>query len=98
MRSGCWFIVLAAIAVTLRAGVPPSAEAEIQRTPSLRQAICRMVGAAAESNGLPATFLTRVLWQESGVRTDVTSPAGVAGGAQFLPQTAGGGGLAVPVC
>jgi hypothetical protein len=96
MRSDCWFIVLVAIAVTLRAGVPPSAEAEIQRTPSLRQAICRMVDAAAESNGLPATFLTRVLWQESGFRTDVTSPAGAAGVAQFMPQTAAERGLADP--
>jgi soluble lytic murein transglycosylase-like protein len=85
MRSGCWFIVLVVIAVALCAGVPPSAEAEVQRTPSLRQAICRMVDAAAESNGLPATFLTRVLWQESGFRTDVTSPAGAAGVAQFMP-------------
>lgn len=96
MRSGCWFIVLVAIAVALRAGVPPSAEAEVQRTPSLRQAICRMVDAAAESNGLPATFLTRVLWQESGFRTDVTSPAGAAGVAQFMPQTAAERGLADP--
>ena len=38
MRSGCWFIVLVAIAVALRTGVPASAEAEVQRTPSLRQA------------------------------------------------------------
>jgi Transglycosylase SLT domain len=84
------------MAVVLRAGVPPPAKAEAQRTASLREAICRMVDAAAESNGLPATFLTRVLWQESGFRTDVTSPAGAAGVAQFMPQTAVERGLANP--
>ena len=55
-----------------------------------------MVDTAAESNGLPATFLTRVLWQESGFRTDVASPAGAAGVAQFMPQTAAERGLADP--
>src|SRR3984893_5952798 len=81
MRSGCWLIVLAgvAMAVVLRAGGPPPAKAEVQRTASLREAICRMVDAAAESNGLPASFLTRVLWQESGFRTDVTRPVGAPG-------------------
>jgi hypothetical protein len=55
-----------------------------------------MVDAAADSNGLPATFLTWVLWQESGFRTDVTSPAGAAGVAQFMPQTSAVHGLADP--
>jgi len=62
----------------------------------LRETICRMVDAAAEGNRLPAAFLTRILWQESGFRTDVTSPAGAEGVAQFMPDTAAERGLADP--
>lgn len=61
-----------------------------------RQMICRMVDQAASTNRLPASFLTRILWQESRFRTDVTSPAGAEGVAQFMPQTAAERGLADP--
>src|SRR5437660_810246 len=63
---------------------------------SLRQAVCHMVDGAAEANRLPAAFLTRILWQESRFRTDVISPAGAQGVAQFMPQTAAERGLADP--
>ena len=55
-----------------------------------------MVDGAAAANRLPAAFLTRILWQESRFRTDVISPAGAQGVAQFMPQTAAERGLADP--
>src|SRR5438309_4132087 len=86
-----------AVAVALLAGVlaaPPAAA--LDTASSLRQAICQMVDGAAEANRLPAAFLTRILWQESRFRTDVISPAGAQGVAQFMPQTAAERGLADP--
>ena len=89
-------IVSAAIAIALGAGVALPANSEAHRPARPQEAICRIVDAAAESNRLPTAFLTRVLWQESGFRTDVTSPAGAAGVAQFMPETAAKRGLADP--
>jgi len=85
-------IVAAAIIVAF-GGI---AAAQAKPTAPLRDLICRLVDAAAEANRLPASFLTRVLWQESGFRTDVTSPAGAEGVAQFMPGTAAERGLADP--
>src|SRR5207237_4280871 len=45
---------------------------------------------------LPAGFLTPSLWQASRFRTDVISPAGAEGVAQFVPQAAAERGLAGP--
>jgi hypothetical protein len=87
----------AAVAVVLVAGVfaaPPAAA--LDTAAGLRQTICQMVDGAAEANRLPAAFLTRILWQESRFRTDVISPAGAQGVAQFMPQTAAERGLADP--
>ena len=89
-------IVSAAIAIALGAGFARPADGEAHRPARPQEAICRMVDAAAENNRLPTAFLTRVLWQESGFRTDVTSPAGAAGVAQFMPETAAKRGLADP--
>jgi hypothetical protein len=97
MRSGWMRVTIAGAAiVTALMSVAPPARAEPQRGATLRGVICRMVDAAAESNRLPTAFLTRVLWQESRFRTDVTSPAGAAGVAQFMPATAAERGLADP--
>lgn len=62
----------------------------------LPQSICRMVDGAAAANRLPAGFLARILWQESRLRSEATSPAGAEGVAQFMPQTAAERGLADP--
>jgi hypothetical protein len=61
-----------------------------------RQLICQTIDAAAAANGLPVGFLARLLWTESGFRSGATSPAGAAGVAQFMPQTAAAYGLADP--
>ena len=58
-----------------------------------RQMICQTITDAAAANGLPAGFLARLLWTESGFRSTATSPAGAEGVAQFMPQTAAERGL-----
>ena len=98
MRQGGGLVTIAsaAIAIAFGAGFAVPADGEAHRPARPQGAICRMVDAAAENNRLPTAFLTRVLWQESGFRTDVTSPAGAAGVAQFMPVTAAMRGLADP--
>ena len=63
---------------------------------SSRQLICQTIEEAAVANGLPAGFLARLLWTESGFRSAATSLAGAEGVAQFMPQTAAERGLADP--
>jgi len=93
MRSVCGFGAALATAI-LSLTVTPILAAETAVNP--RQLICHMVDQAASTNRLPASFLTRILWQESRFRTDVTSPAGAEGVAQFMPRTAAERGLENP--
>ena len=65
-------------------------------TVASRQLVCQTIAAAAAANGLPASFLARLLWTESGFRSSAISPAGAIGVAQFMPQTAAEQGLADP--
>jgi hypothetical protein len=58
--------------------------------------VCRIIESSAQIRSLPVTFLTRLLWQESRFRADITSPAGARGIAQFMPGTADARGLANP--
>jgi hypothetical protein len=85
-----------AVAVVLVVGVLTASAAAADTAVNLRRTICQMVDGAAEANRLPAAFLTRILWQESRFRTDVISPAGAQGVAQFMPQTAAERGLVDP--
>jgi len=62
----------------------------------LRGQVCRMIDAAAARHGLPPSFLTRLIWQESSFRPNVVSGAGAQGIAQFMPGTAGERGLDNP--
>jgi hypothetical protein len=61
-----------------------------------RQLVCHTIEEEAAASGLPATFLTRLLWMESGFRSSATSPAGAEGLAQFMPGTSAELGLADP--
>jgi len=61
-----------------------------------RQLVCQTIADAAAAYGLPASFLARLLWTESGFRSSVVSPAGAIGVAQFMPQTAIERGLSDP--
>ena len=63
---------------------------------SLVSSICRLVDSSARAQGLPVSFLTRLIWQESNFQPNVSSPAGALGIAQFMPGTAGARGLADP--
>lgn len=63
---------------------------------SVQQALCRLITTAAAGQGLPVSFLTRLIWQESSFRPQVVSPAGAQGIAQFMPGTAGERGLLDP--
>jgi hypothetical protein len=55
---------------------------------TIDQALCRMIESAAAKRQLPVDFFTRLIWQESSFRPQVTSGAGAQGVAQFMPGTA----------
>jgi hypothetical protein len=61
-----------------------------------RQDLCDAIFAAAEKEGVPSSFLARLIWQESGFRTNAISRAGAQGIAQFMPETAAKVGLKNP--
>ena len=68
---------------------PPSTETVVETT-------CQMIESAARSSNLPMEVFTRLFWVESRFRTNVTSPKGAQGIAQFLPDTAVERGLTNP--
>ncbi|WP_394107834.1 lytic transglycosylase domain-containing protein [Xanthobacter autotrophicus] len=72
---------------------PPTSPA---RGETVDQAICRLIDAAAAKEGLPAAFLTRLIWRESSFRPHVVSHKGAQGIAQFMPGTAKERGLENP--
>ena len=76
------------------AGATWSAAANAEE--SVKDAICRFIDRSAARNHLPASFLTRLIWNESSFRSGAVSPAGAQGVAQFMPQTAAERGLANP--
>jgi hypothetical protein len=73
--------------------VMPAASAE---SVSSRQMVCQTIEEEATTSRLPAVFLARLLWTESGFSSSATSPTGAAGVAQFMPQTAAERGLVDP--
>ncbi len=60
------------------------------------EAVCRLIEPAASAHGLPASFLTRLIWRESSFRSHAVSPVGAQGIAQFMPGTAAERGLLDP--
>ena len=56
--------------------------------PRSREEICGSVAAATHQNDIPATFLIRLLYRESGFRSGTISSSGALGIAQFMPETA----------
>ena len=83
--------VLLCVGPAVAAGDGPADQGE-----SLVSSICRLVNSSARAQGLPVSFLTRLIWQESNFRPNVSSPAGAQGVAQFMPGTAGERGLVDP--
>jgi len=58
--------------------------------------VCRLIQSHADTHGLPADFLARLIWKESRFDANAISPAGAEGIAQFMPGTASARGLANP--
>ena len=73
--------------------LPPKPRPIVNRS---RQEICDTLTEAAHSNGVPAPFFIRLLFQESGFKPGVVSSAGAEGIAQFMPQTSADMGLDNP--
>jgi hypothetical protein len=73
-----------------------SAEVAAEKPGGLQGEVCQMIEQAAAAHGLPASFLTRLIWRESSFRPQVVSPAGAQGIAQFMPGTAVERGLIDP--
>jgi Transglycosylase SLT domain/SPOR domain len=90
-----WLPALAIAGLVATAQCADASDAE-PAIDSVSQALCRTIGASAVANGLPIGFFTRLIWKESSLRMDVTSPAGAQGIAQFMPGTAAERGLADP--
>ncbi len=72
---------------------PPEAKPLIRIT---KEEICRTIEEAAAENGLPVSFFTRLIWQESRFDPHALSPKGAQGIAQFMPGTANWRGLVDP--
>ena len=83
--------VLLCVGPAVAAGEGPADQGEL-----LVSSICRLVDSSARAQGLPVSFLTRLIWQESNFRPNVSSSAGAQGVAQFMPGTAGERGLVDP--
>lgn len=92
------WVVAAVISVFLSGGPAFAAGdgAEAGQGESLVSSICRLVDSSARAQGLPVSFLTRLIWQESNFQPNVSSPAGAQGVAQFMPGTAEARGLGDP--
>jgi hypothetical protein len=58
--------------------------------------VCEALASAAQINDVPTPFFIRLIWQESGFRQNIISPAGAIGVAQFMPTTAAENGLDDP--
>lgn len=84
------------LAVSLQSAPAVAAEEPLPASSGIQDALCRLIDDAARAQGVPAAFLTRLIFQESSFRPGVTSPAGAQGVAQFMPGTARERGLIDP--
>src|SRR5262249_28640280 len=58
--------------------------------------LCDTLAASAQQSGLPTSFFSNLIWQESRFVLRAVSPAGALGIAQFMPRTAAAVGLTNP--
>uniref|UniRef100_A0A9E7ZVH3 Transglycosylase SLT domain-containing protein n=1 Tax=Bosea sp. NBC_00436 TaxID=2969620 RepID=A0A9E7ZVH3_9HYPH len=84
------------LALALLTAPAQAAEEPLPASSGIQDALCRLIDDAARAQGMPAAFLTRLIFQESSFRPGVTSPAGAQGLAQFMPGTARERGLLDP--
>jgi hypothetical protein len=59
--------------------------------------LCDTLASSAHTSGLPVSFFSNLIWQESRFVFRAVSPAGALGIAQFMPRTAAAVGLANPL-
>jgi len=58
--------------------------------------LCNTLASSAHTSGLPVSFFSNLIWQESRFVFRAVSPAGALGIAQFMPRTAAAMGLTNP--
>ena len=58
--------------------------------------LCDTLASSAQTSGLPVSFFSNLIWQESRFMFRAVSPAGAQGIAQFMPRTAAAVGLTNP--
>lgn len=97
----CARTVLAAALVVLPPAAGAAPQVKPDAAPASRASLCLMVESAAEANGLPVAFLTRVIWRESNFDPAAVGPVTrygtrALGIAQFMPESAAESGLADP--
>ena len=69
-----------------------------QTTPAIGpDLLCDALVSSAQANGLPITFFSNLIWQESRFVAHAVSRAGALGIAQFMPATAAAVGLKNPL-
>lgn len=59
--------------------------------------LCNTLASSAHTSGLPVSFFSNLIWQESRFVFRAVSPAGALGIAQFMPRTAAAVGLTNPL-
>jgi len=79
----------------------PPQHAAARHLSASKAAVCLMLESAAQANGLPIAFLTRLIWRESNFNAGAVGPMTRYGNralgiAQFMPESAAESGLADP--
>jgi len=73
------------------------AKLDTQQVPDVSlDLLCDTLAASAQRSGLPVSFFSNLIWQESRFVFRAVSPAGALGIAQFMPRTAAAVGLTNP--
>jgi hypothetical protein len=92
--------LVAFTAVAPAVGEPAAPAEEVAAAPpdagKAQKELCTLIETAANDEGLPIPFFTRLIWKESRFRGDAVSPKGAQGIAQFMPGTAAERGLDDP--
>src|SRR5262245_49611888 len=72
-------------------------QATAQQVPDVSlDLLCDTLASSAHESGLPVSFFSNLIWQESRFVFRAVSPAGALGIAQFMPKTAAAIGLTNP--
>src|SRR5262245_10193544 len=72
-------------------------QGEAQQVPDVSlDVLCDTLATSAQQSGLPVSFFSNLIWQESRFVFRAVSPAGALGIAQFMPKTAAAIGLMNP--